>query len=253
MSSPSQPPTVRPTVAPTVSPDSGVSFDLWLVLKNILSGLWSTSTENAILKAIADKMGVSVDNLTYLSQSTGRRRLEKYQKVVRGFQPSSTSEITVYVNCEVTMSDFPEYDSPKAVSQGLTSTLETSIRDGTFDTTLQEAATYYDAADLKNASATSVNASDATVLQPTLSPTILKANNHSSNSMSHELIMTIIAIIAFFGGVAIFFLILYVRRRLSTVAESDRAVQMNSRSGHAVNASPLHAPRGNFKDSIVTI
>jgi hypothetical protein len=108
----------------------------------------------------------------------------------------------------VTISDYPQYDGADALYTGLSSSLQTSVSDGTFNTELHKAAKDYDATDMLNVTATATNSSNLNVLTPTYRPT--KAPNHTSKTqppISHTAMVILVAVFAFIGGFALFFTI----------------------------------------------
>jgi hypothetical protein len=187
-------------------------------------------------------MGVPLESLTFLSEVISKGDSSK--NAVNVVRLQSTSEVKVSVNCEVTMSDYPQYDGADAIYDGLMSALTTAVSDGTFNTELHNAAKEYAASDMLNVTATSTNSTKPLVLSPTYSPT--KSHSSSgSKSLSNGAVVAIVAVIAFLFGAITFFIFQFYICKAPTLIEGrpiNPDIPMQDISNIAVVGNPAGNP-----------
>eukprot|EP01039_Chlorochromonas_danica_P009796 gene9797-10834_t len=123
--------TRAPTAAPTVQTQPVLQFSSFLVMSGLTSTDLSASDQAAVLQTQAQILSINVNYIVYVRASFTSRRARRLTEL-------ETSDVSVMTNTTLPLVDFPQYaGNATALYQNMTTTLSTSVTDGTFTTTLQ--------------------------------------------------------------------------------------------------------------------
>lgn len=150
-------PTMIPTLAPTKSEYPVVSFNSSLALSGLPSLDLSNSDKLAIINATATSMGISSNNVEFVTliAVNNNRRLALYY-LTGSFDATAITKTTYVVTS----------GNSDTVYESLTNALKTAVESGSFTQTLQTVSVALGATTMASVNATGVTSSDPVIVYP---------------------------------------------------------------------------------------
>eukprot|EP01039_Chlorochromonas_danica_P004847 gene4847-5315_t len=148
--------TRAPTTAPTAQTQPVLTFSSSFTMAGLTSATLSAADQEAVLNAQAEILAISVNYIVFVS-ATAQTHMRHVASV----------EVTVITQTTLPLVDFPQYGGDAtSLYQSMTSTLSSSVADGSFSSTLTVQASNSGSTNLATASVSSVDNSDAVVDSP---------------------------------------------------------------------------------------